>query len=645
MLRGSERPVRRSALQPRSLAALLGGAGAVAGLGYEGGAYGFSLRTQLAIVVWWLVALMAAGGFLRRPTRAALVVGGFLAAFTLWTGASILWAPSAEQVVLAFDRAGLYLGVYTLVVSWTNARRARSLSDGLAIGLVAVGVIALVSRLFPGSFGPQQLLQFLPGSEARLSFPVNYWNGLGILLALTFPLLLRAATSDDARPLRALALLPLPALGAAIYLTGSRGGIGSALAASVFFVALSARRWATLGAVVFAASGCVAAVGVLLPRRALLDHPFSDPHAAAQGHLAALWLVLVCVLTAAGFWVALWLVPSVPPRSRELGWALTTVSLGAAVLLVAAVHPIRRFQDFKEPRLALASSSAIQQHVLGGGGTGRWQLWSAAVAEFRTRPIEGRGAGTYGPWWLEHGSLPIFVQTAHSLYLQTLGELGLVGLALLVASLGGGVVAGGQMLRRLPTAIRVDAAAFFAGFGGWVLACAVDWVWELTIVGLVGVVLLGLLVSARAGDRPDDAPPSHGVVSRRHVPGRFGIAAVALVMMVANALPFVAQRRIDASQSAARSGDLALARQRADSARALEPWAASPYVQLALVGELSGELRQAKREIDRALAREPTDWRLWLVRARIAVKSGHVRDANRSLRNIRRLNPRSALFH
>ena len=61
--------------------------------------------------------------------------------------------------------------------------------------------------------------------------------------------------------------------------------------------------------------------------------------------------------------------------------------------------------------------------------------------------VDGRGAGSYESWWSEHGTLATFVKDAHSLYLQTLGELGVVGLVLLLTALTAGATAGIARLR------------------------------------------------------------------------------------------------------------------------------------------------------------------------------------------------------
>jgi Flp pilus assembly protein TadD len=82
----------------------------------------------------------------------------------------------------------------------------------------------------------------------------------------------------------------------------------------------------------------------------------------------------------------------------------------------------------------------------------------------------------------------------------------------------------------------------------------------------------------------------------------------------------------------------------AHAARAIAPWAPTPYLQLALIREQSGDLEVARTRIREALDRDETDWRLWLVSARIETKLGSVATATRHLARARALNPRSPAF-
>jgi Flp pilus assembly protein TadD len=82
----------------------------------------------------------------------------------------------------------------------------------------------------------------------------------------------------------------------------------------------------------------------------------------------------------------------------------------------------------------------------------------------------------------------------------------------------------------------------------------------------------------------------------------------------------------------------------ASAARAIEPWAASGHLQVALVLERAGMLDAARRSVRRALDADPDDWRIWLVAARLSVKAGAPDDARRDLARAAALNPRSPLF-
>src|ERR687895_6790 len=128
-------------LSDARLAVTLGVAVGIFALGLDGGAFGLPTRGSLAIGVWWTIAVLAVVGLGPRGgiPRAALVTGGFLAAFVAWTGASIAWADSAERALTEFNRAALYLGVFVLAVMAGARRLAPRWADGLAFGLAGTG--------------------------------------------------------------------------------------------------------------------------------------------------------------------------------------------------------------------------------------------------------------------------------------------------------------------------------------------------------------------------------------------------------------------------------------------------------------------------------------------------------------------------
>jgi O-antigen ligase/polysaccharide polymerase Wzy-like membrane protein len=610
---------------------------------YDNGGFGESTRDMLAIALWWVVILCVALRIvpLVRAPLAALVTGGLLAAFGALTLASTGWAADAAGAYAEFTRVALYVAVFVLVLVTSSRGNAGRWADGLALGIVAVTVVALVSRLFPGTFAERALPRFLPGGATRLYFPLGYWNGLAILIALGCPLLLRLAVAGRNPVVRGVALVPIPAIGATIYLTSSRAGVATAVVGVVAFMMFTSRRWAATAALVVAGAGATGAVLALLGRDELVNGPLGSAAASSQGHSAALIIAGVCLLTGLLYGVGCWAMSAAPAPSPIAGWILLGAVLVAGVAAVVAVHPIRRLEAFKTPTVAYRAVHGIQAHLLSPSGNGRWQLWTSAIDEFDSKPVFGRGAGSYEAWWAQHGSLPAFVQDAHSLYAETLGELGIVGFLLLVGAFLAGLGGAVGRLFRAGEQERVTLAAVTAVFVAFAVAAAVDWMWELTIVSVVAFACLALATGPRATLR--ERPPIRG--GRL---GRWGLCAGALVagglLICAIAIPFLSGARLRDSKAAAGRGDLRTAIDAARDARAIEPWSAAPDLQLALLEEQAGNYSSARLWISRAISRDATDWRLWYVRARLETKAGAIRAARRSLARARSLNPRSSLL-
>jgi hypothetical protein len=411
--------------------------------------------------------------------------------------------------------------------------------------------------------------------------------------------------------------------------------------AIVVLMALTSRRWATAGALLIGGGASAGAVAVLLSRDELVDSPLTSSVAESQGRSAALLIGLLCAVAGAAYGLLAYVVPAPPRASRAFSTAFAAVLVLVAIAAVIAVHPVRRYEHFKEIPPELTGAS-VQEHLFSTSGNGRWQWWTSAVDEWQTRPVVGRGAGSYEAWWAEHASIPAFVRDAHSLYLETLGELGLVGLGLLLAFLVSCLVTGARRLAGRPEGERAAVAVLLALVAAFLFEAGIDWMWELTAVSVVAVFALGLLTGP-ATER--ELTGLQAAEARRGRPLlRIALAAIAFGLIVAEAIPLLANMEVRRSQEAVVSGNLGEALDRAQSARSIQPWAASPYLQLALVQELGGRIDEAERSIETALANDRSDWRLWLVAARIQTKAGDIEAARASLAKARQLNPKSELF-
>jgi O-antigen ligase len=135
----------------------------------------------------------------------------------------------------------------------------------------------------------------------------------------------------------------------------------------------------------------------------------------------------------------------------------------------------------------------------------RVAYWRAAAKDLRSHVLAGSGGGTYASYWSRHPERAQLIPLeAHSLYLETGAELGVVGLAVVLATTALPLVTVLRrnsivVLRRDP--IRLGATCAYIAF---VVHAAVDWDWEIPVVCITGLYFAAVLL---AGGRDDDALP------------------------------------------------------------------------------------------------------------------------------------------
>ncbi len=627
-----------------ALPAWLLGFGLVVYLGLKGGGYDPLVHDQVGIGVWWVVLIGVAVGALPRQRFGPLawVALGLLAAFTLWTALSLGWTESDEKTAADLARVATYLGVLFLALLARGPQAARRLLTAIGAGIAVVAIVGLLSRLHPAWFPDAVDTARILDAHDRLAFPLNYWNGLAALIAIGLPLLLQLATELRSVAARSLAAAALPALILTVYFTISRGGIGASAVAVAVYLVFASDRLPKLLTTLFAAGGGAILVAAASQRDALQEG-FLGAAARGQGD-EMLWMtIVVCAgvgLLQAG--LSLLLVHGTRPGwtrvPRQGALALTAVGAVALLLALAAVDAPGRastaWDDFKQPNSGPGEGHGRLGSV---AGESRYQFWSAAVRQEQTKPLTGTGSGTFTYWWSRDGETGETVQDAHSLYMQTLGELGIAGAILLGAFLLTILIGGGTMLVRAGPSLRSWLAAALAGCVAFCLTASFDWMWQLPVLPVTLLLLASVLLTAGAGAA---APGSRGFA----LPLRIGSVAVAVAAIVAIAIPLTSSSLVRQSQADARGGDLAAALAAARSAQNAQPDAASPRIQEALLLEAAGDLPAATAAARAATERERTNWRNWLVLSRLEAKQGHAKAAVRAFAEAKSLNPRSPLF-
>lgn len=545
-----------------------------------------------------------------------------------------------ELSVIEADRILVYLGIFlaAFLITQTDQRRQR-FAEGLAIAVTLVAFLGLASRLLPHVLEVSNGL----GSGPRLRYPLGYWNANGALCGIAIALLLWMSRRALSATLRWLSVAAIPAVLLTLYFTYSRGGLLSLLIAVACLLALSRDRLWLLATLALGALGALPAVIAVGSRTSLADNLASQA-SVNQGVTVGLILIGGIALSLAlygalrraerrgGKLTSRALVIS-RERSflKRLGVAIVLLVIGAAIALGGqALKQFNTYPNFP---------SQPSQHFGQLSGAGREDFWRVAIDAFGEEPIHGIGAGTYQFAWDQHRSIDTPVLNAHSLYLEAFAELGVIGGLLVLALIGTLLWYGFSAWRAAPDSSRDGYAALFAAMLSFAVGAGLDWFWQIAGLGAIFFLAAGVLVGVRCAQ----LAPSGGARGRTATGRNYGltVAGLALAWIAAIALigPLLVEREIDASQSAAAGGNLASAVGHANTARSIEPWAASPYVQLGLLAELQGEYGVAIQRLSQAIEREGRNWELYYLRSKAERKAGDRSGAETDLSRARQLNP------
>jgi O-antigen ligase len=242
---------------------------------------------------------------------------------------------------------------------------------------------------------------------------------------------------------------------------------------------------------------------------------------AAIGAVISCWLALRAVSVSAALARAAplaVLIPTLALTESRGSWAALVVALVILVSLRLRIPPTYVIAVLAA--LAVAGGALIW--LSGSGAYGdRPSYWRVAWHEYRDNPVLGSGAGTYVLASNAVAPSEPHVLDAHNLYLESLAELGPVGLALITA---------GLCLPML--ALRRSSAATPAGLAylAFLIHAGIDWDWEMPAVTLAALGCAAALLVAQRGETTVVAVSGHW----RTVTALFAVA-VALAVLAGRA--------------------------------------------------------------------------------------------------------------
>jgi O-Antigen ligase/Tetratricopeptide repeat len=646
----------RVAVEP--LATIAFGA-VLAAIALEGGGglqLGPLTRVELAVDLGagaLVAAAIVAGGHTRRfwGGLTLALMGALLAV----TAASITWAVEPSAAWEEANRTLAYLATMAAGVALVRLfpQRWSSLLGGVVLAGVVICGYALLTKVFPGALNPDEVY-------ARLREPFGYWNAVGLMAALAAPacLWLGARRSGHA----AISALAYPALGllvATILLAYSRGALlALACGCAVWFAVVPLRL---RGAAVLATS---ALGGGLVALWTFAQSPLSSDNVpladrASAGHelgilLVAMAVVLLIAGMAIGF-ASAQRAPS-PDTRRQAGIVVLAVLALVPVVFVGALALSQRglggslskgWKDLTDPQ---ASTPANAPNRLTAVGSVRARYWNEALKMFRAHKALGVGAGGYATVRPRFRNDTLDVRHAHGYVVQTLADMGIVGMAVSLALLAAWLAAVQRTVglwgrgRHVPwTPERVGMATLLAICVVFGVHSFVDWTWFVPGNAILALLCAGWL----AGRGPTNEPIVRREPARMAVrhPWRIGLATgAALVALVAAWTSWQPQRAVARGSDAlatAEAGHFPEARAQIADAEKINPLSVDLLFQESAIEQAGGDAAAARSALQEAVRAEPSNPATWLTLAEFELQQGNKPQALSAVGSALYLDPRS----
>lgn len=646
------------------------------------GGYVIGRSTPVAVAVLCAAAVWV--WFLRRSTRPSLVflvaLGAF-AAFTVWSGLSVLWSYGPDLTWAAFDLTAFYLAVVA-VLGLTSVRglQLRTVAYGYLVVATAVGVYAFLGKGLPDVVTHAH-------TYARLDSPVGYWNVLALMMVMGLCVALAVAgdrrTPAWSRTLAAAAAVPMSL---AFFFTFSRGGWLVLVLSVVLYFAFTTTRIGSLVSL----TAIVAPAALVLWRLRGLETLFAetadDALRTLQGHTMLRWAVAALLVTAGAQLAAALVQGSVRwPRWSVQAAGATLLAVAGVVVFVGPGVYLQRHgglqwvQD-KAHALVTDAESETEGNAAGRLFTvttnGRIPLWREAAQQSRVARAAGTGAGTFSFSHYRFREGGGVVKHAHSQWFNVLSELGVVGLVLfvatvallLVAAIGNPFARRGDPLHPLLVSLQVGAVAF-------VVHMSWDWDWDMAAVGTLAFVFIAAACSYRttraaddrraarlaigddegagrtpaAGDGVEaaDGQTASGGRPRHGLRSGWGLRVVAtgalLVLAACWLPPYLAQRAGNAALADASDGRVRPALAEARRAARLDPLSVDPLLTEATLLQQLGQNRAALAVLQEAARLQPQNYEVWFALGELQAGAlGKPDDARASFTRALALNPADA---
>ena len=602
--------------------------------------------TNVLIAMILASAALVVAALVQRPwtATARLRGGGPLLAFAVLAGVtalSVLWSLAPADSWIETNRTFAYLALFAGGIAFARLAPQRwpALLLGVGVGCLLVCCWALLTKVFPASLAGEE-------TYARLREPFAYWNSVGLMAALGVPPMLWLAVRRTGHA--AANALAWPAIGlllVCMMLAYSRGSLVALVLGVGLWLLLVPLR---LRALVVLAAGVLVAGPVIAwafsQDGLTTDHAPMAARVDAGHEFGALLLLMSAVLLTVGLVVSFAAVQR-PPTARQRRLA------GRGALAVLALLPVlaliglasaeggisgqvsKAWDQLTDPN---AETPANTPDRLTATSSVRARYWREALDIHATEPWLGSGAGAYATVRTRFRDDALAVRHAHGYVVQTLADLGWVGLIASLLAAAAWLVAAARATgvwpadRGLPyDAERIGMLTLVVLVFVFAVHSFIDWTWFVPANAGVAMVCAGWVVGRgplrERLEHPEGAPgPSSTLWPHASRLARLGerlpplrALAVFTVIAIALAAAWTAYQPV----RAVHAGDDAFDRLdqgRPDEAAALarvavdrNPLSVDPLFELAAIEEARGRTQEAETTLERAVALQPASAEAW----------------------------------
>jgi O-Antigen ligase len=446
-------PIRRAQRPGATTLATLAVAGVLCFVAFlAGGGLNLAPMTTFELALTLLAGAIVAGAVVLTPAgtrRYGLWSIGLLLAFAALAGISVVWSVAPDASWQDAGRMLTYSGVFAAAtaLAWIAPGGWRALLGGVVLAAVVVCGYALLTKVFPDQLDAHDIY-------ARLQEPYGYWNAIGLTAAMgTIGCLWLGARRAGHALLNALAYPATGLMIVTLMIAYSRGALAALALGVTAWMCLVPLRLRGARVLIVAILGAAPIVAWDFSRHALSSDGIALTARATAGHkLGVLLAAMLIVLTLVGIAIGFFGDRRAPRAStrRAVGLALGALLVLAVLAMVGGLAASKRgltgtishdLSSLTDPNAPVPKNTPGRLTAV---GSVRARYWNEALQIFKAHPALGAGAAGYETARLRYRTQPLDVRQAHGYAVQTLADLGTVGLAVTLALLIAWMAAAGR---------------------------------------------------------------------------------------------------------------------------------------------------------------------------------------------------------